>query len=157
MTSIPILPYDTTPGTDELKLVLHPSPDVDPSFSNVSLFIASPPSDFTAKVEPVGHHPVPETFDFASPFKQEGGGSLELSFGDLEPDWNSPDGLMVAILGEPPGESGLEISLNDGLFADAYKEASLSVFPVRLPQSFPASGFIVDPTEFSERIKRYYS
>jgi hypothetical protein len=65
-------------------------------------------------------------------------GSLELAIGDIEPDWNSSDGLMTALFGEPPGASGLEISLNNGSFVDAYKETSLSVLLVEPPQFSPA-------------------
>jgi len=134
----------TTMSTnDETKTVPHFWPHgSDLSVPNDgSLVIASAPADFETKIESVEAHPLPGSFEFASPKALKEGapsGSLAPAAGDVERNWSAPDGLMTAILGERPSVAGLEISLNDDVFVTANIETAVSVFPVCSLASFVA-------------------
>ena len=123
---------------DESKIVPHIWPHAgDFSVPNDdALVIAAVPADFETKLESVDARAFSGSGDFASPqpLKEEAPWpSLALVGGPVEPNWSASDGLMTALLGEPPGVAGLEISLNDDLFVTANAETAVSVFPVYSP------------------------
>ena len=128
-------------ANDNLKLVHLRSGNVESQLSNeASVFVTSPPPtgsgmkiEGAAKVEIISEYPFPGDFDFRSlesVSKEEGAVSMNFQTGDIEPDWSSGDGLMTAVLGEPPTATGLELSLKDQVFLAANEETSRSIFPV---------------------------
>jgi hypothetical protein len=94
--------------------------------------ILSPQPEFQAKVETFIDHANPGKVDlpYLDALNEEALWGLSV---DIEPDWSGPDGLMTALLGEPPKLSGLELSLDDSLFVAANQETSIYVYPVLYP------------------------
>lgn len=85
--------------------------------NEASIFVTSPPPtdsgmkiEGAAKVEIISEYHFAGDFDFRS---LEGVSKEGANFqtGDVEPDWFSGDGLMTAVLGEPPTATGWETSL----------------------------------------------
>jgi hypothetical protein len=97
--------------------------------NDVSLFIAPPPVEIKAEAEAVIEWALPADVDLSALQTLSDEDCLALS-ADIEPDWTGPDGLMTALLGESPKLSGLELSLNEGLFFAANQNTAMFLFPV---------------------------
>jgi len=127
-------------ANDNLKLVHLRSGNVESQLSNeASVFVTSPPPtgsgmkiEGAAKVEIISEYHFAGDFDSRSleGVSKEGTVPMNFQTGDVEPDWSSDDGLMTAVLGEPPTATGLELSLKDQVFLAANEETSRSIFPV---------------------------